>query len=417
MDQAFINNVLKNYSRLQDFHNNPPYPGPFVHIANFVATAINATLVSTRSLKQTCSTRTLKKIPTFYNVKFAPVLSHLFNQIQNVHGKIEKPSAIQRVGLECNFLSCSQPKVQLEDISPLQMFRKTAEPTVWICLVLSLIFVSVTINFSLRKNFLSTIFISLSALLSPGVYRSQRFQHSCLLTLWMYTSVVLATYYSGSLASALIKPMKEYSIEKVAELVGNNYSMISEDREALFIVKTLANLSDFSEEAKMLKSLITKARIVSDDNELSRMMTRLTERYSLVSLWTNVLRGHSRAAEFIEKNKILNVRCFLGKELFFHQNVFFVLSPPNSDYLAEITGRMMEAGYFGLWWNELIGMGTSTRVQDRRKMLSRTKIEDEKNEPKALKLWEGKFKNSFVLWMTCLSMCLLCFCIEKLISL
>lgn len=99
LDKTFVNNILVNYPTLRDFVNSPPYLGPFVHIANFVAGALNSTLVSTTNLTLNCTQKVSKILPTFYNQRNGVQLESIFSRLKETHGDTVSVKAIQRYGM------------------------------------------------------------------------------------------------------------------------------------------------------------------------------------------------------------------------------------------------------------------------------------------------------------------------------
>lgn len=96
LDQKFVDNILGQYSRLRDFYNHPPYVGPMIHHAGFVADAINASLISIQSVAKQCPPNIRRNIPTFHNLQFGVNLQNLYNEIRKIHGNLEHPVATQR---------------------------------------------------------------------------------------------------------------------------------------------------------------------------------------------------------------------------------------------------------------------------------------------------------------------------------
>lgn len=127
--------------------------------------------------------------------------------------------------------------------------------------------------------------------------------------------------------------------------------------------------------------------------------------------WVTIY-AFTRAAEYIKNHKIKGRRCYLGEELVMRKNGFLVTLPPYSLQLQKIFRSTMESGITNLWYRESTEIGAAPRVQDRIRILSHTKILQEKPKPQPLELREGKLWNVFVLWMSCLLFCGISFVVE-----
>lgn len=94
--QQFINNILANFSRPRDFHNNPPSLGSMIQLAIFVSSAANSSLLSIMNLRSDCDPKILRNIPTLFNFRFGPQVLDLYKKISDIYGTSETPAAVQR---------------------------------------------------------------------------------------------------------------------------------------------------------------------------------------------------------------------------------------------------------------------------------------------------------------------------------
>lgn len=283
----------------------------------------------------------------------------------------------------------------------------------WFGLLTCMLLVSLVIRLQIGNISSSILLATFSPVVAGGIsFKNYVLEHTWLLTLWMYMSLVFVTYYSGTLTSHVISPIKEPRMTHVAELQANNYSIIAIIPHVIILMKDLVRMSAPNEAGLLLKSAIDKAIAPTSDNDIGTMVATM-DKHACVSTWPGPMQCKSLAEKYIAENKIPNRRCYLGEELFFSQPVFIVVSPPNSRMLGGILHGMMEGGFFALWFNEFAGISVSVRVQGRRKMRSRTKLWEETELPKPLQLLEGKLKNVFLLCVTCLTISLLVFIGEK----
>lgn len=304
----------------------------------------------------------------------------------------DKPSVVQRTSAPMNYALCQPPRRAMETTSPFH----TADPLVWLVLITCLIFVSLVVGLSIKKITSQIFLVALSPLVSGGIsVKSKTLRHSLLLTLWMYVSLVFATYYSGNLTSHVISPLKEFRLTKVSDLMEHNFTLIARSKFVYQNMKDLVKMTGNQEHARVLEPLTASTVVSPSDAELPKMVATMDKR-ACISPWPGAMQAASRAGDYLRKINS-EKRCYLGK-LFFDLNVFITLTPPRSKRLAEIVEVMMEAGFFNAWFNEFAELAVSSRAQERSKMISRTTIKEEKPPPSALKL-----KNVFVLWVTCIA--------------
>lgn len=395
LDQIYIDRILRNFSKLRDFHNDPPYLGPLVQLVQFVASAINATILSSRSVKKGCNPEVIWHIPKFY--------SAFGSQLIDAFVGLNKPLLIQVDSNFFNFNFCQrQGKDASNNISPLEIFRSTAESKVWLCLGASLILTTYLVRLQVGKNNSSVLLATLSALLSVGVTGDSRLlRRSWLITLWAGVSLIFVTFYSGSLTSVVMSPTKENRMSKLIHLVQNNYSLLMFNPTTTSILKGLTRQNTFQENAKIVKNLLPSTRMERNEEDFFKAFVSKRSRFAFLGFWQDSILIVHRAEEYMTKNKIFRRRCYIGEELVLPQTRFIVITPSVSKRLSRILTVLLEAGYFFLWMDELSGIAVSTRVQGRSKMISPTKLFEEKEQPNALELTEGKVRNIFFLWLFC----------------
>lgn len=399
--QNYVNRVLADYPGLRDFHNKPPYLGPLVHIANFIATAVNATLISPISINQdVLCMETFKMIPTLY-LEYGVNLKGMF---ETTHVD-KRPSVVQRNSLSFNFGVCGEPQKQNQGISPLEIFQSSADPPTWLCLGIALILITTLVKIMTHSSFSTSLILNLSVLLRGGSSTSKSTKKLWLLTLWTSTCLLFDTYYSGSLTSVVMSPAKEYTLSGISQLLENNYSLVARNPWVLSSLKNLVLENPYQDEADILKQLIPTATIASAEEEFHETFV-ISNSKAYVALWQDCILIVNRAEAYIEKNKIEGRRCYVGEELIFPQSSFFVVKPPGRKAVAGVIETMMEAGFYTIWIKEITGIAISTRVQGRSKMINPTKLFEEKEQPKAIQMRGGKLTNVFLMWLSGLFLCL-----------
>lgn len=126
---------------------------------------------------------------------------------------------------------------------------------------------------------------------------------------------------------------------------------------------------------------------------------------------TRVYHGGEHGIEHIKKEKIKNKRCYLGEELTYHNQMFYVFSPNNSadsKGMAQCFQTLVEMGIYHVWKKEAEGLQTSGRVQDRARVKSPTHAVEDVEKFHQLEL-EGKLHNVFKRWGICVGCSVLVF--------
>lgn len=245
VNQVIIQHALAKYKGLRDFHNSPSLFAPFVHYVNIVATALNASLLSSQEFNtDDCPNDTLSA-PKVHLFVFGEDLEAGFKRQSEIHGEATRPAVIQLNPYVFNFAYCSKPS-RNDDFSPLELFRTSADIPTWVCLVTSLVLVSLVIKLTTKGSeskfaYLATLSVLISVGLSAG---SRVIQRSWLFMLWMFTSLLLVTFYSGELTSVVIRPAPEFRMTKFVHLSEHNYSMVLRNTE-FFAYRTYFNSSFF----------------------------------------------------------------------------------------------------------------------------------------------------------------------------
>lgn len=406
-DQASVTKTLAQYPTLRDFHNEPPFIGPFLQMANFVAHAVNATLFSVRNLRDGCKVKALRSFPTFH--------------IQYITEGKALSDKISRGSYSFNFAYCDQIRKDIQNISPLEIFKETATPTVWTCLALSLLSISFFVKAATHKgSYFSTFVITLSALLCSGVSGLSKSvgRKSWLLTMWLCTSVIFATFYSGKITSTVISPAKEFRLTRITQLGNKNYSMLAStgrlSSSGPAILKSIIQGLSPGEVVQALQIVMHAYSVEPDEERFFERMVTL-DKYVFVSSWQKCIYIVNQAEDYIIRRNIIGRHCYIGQELLFPQVMFFAVTPRNTE-VARAIGIMMETGFYAIWWKELRGIVASNRVQSRIVMVSPTKLKEAKGPPKRLAISHGRLRNVFALWATCLVACNIIFFMETLSS-
>lgn len=422
--QKILDKILQTFPQTRDFsriHGDfDAYAkyAPFFFLLNIIAEAINATLVMPSGFRKICSDAPCNISATDYIMSAGT----MYNFTSQFHTSNVKSTFLSLVDDKFNFAYCQHRKRKGDSMSAFGIFGGTADPFVWLFLVLSIIFTSVVVKGEISKEFSLIILGALSVLLSPGAAGLK--STSKLFVIWMFTSLVFVTYYSGSLTSLVTSPSPDLRITKMEELFTNNYSFVVTTPAMRSLLKTkiegmLTWISDSKSE---------KYKTLSKLNELLR-----TSPFQMLAnrSWHDWLAGTRKFAFFGYSQEAVHVansvkgtlkgkysgeiRCYVGEQLELEENSYLLASSAQVDKLKGIVESFIEVGLKHWLMQELFMMLAFSRVQDRSRSISLTKLVEDLEPAKPLKFSDGKLASVFLLFAFNVTICLLVFVSERLI--
>lgn len=413
VNQTLINLLYTRYSRMRDFYNFLDTLSTTAQVAIFIAQAINASLVSVKEIKPYCPKEFFNTNPALYYHVSSYALQEVHNKIRRIHGQTAKPTTIQRYTTPYSYSFCSHPRPRKdsETLNPFLLFSDTADVWVWISLLTLLIVVSLLVQFNAKTSTFSIPLTVFSALLCSGVSFNQKYiRHSWLFTLWMSGCLIFVTYYSGHLTSHVAKPAEDFRYAKVEDLLKNNYTMVANPYSSL-VIKNFVRTASTLRIAKVLAKLIESAGIMPI-NESSGVIVHRNN-YACASSCPTSFNILKQANKLIKRNNLRDRHCYIVKETILGQSIYTVVSPPKKANMDMALSAVMEQGIFDIWFREFVGISSSSRVQAKPKIITLTKVVEDKEIPQPLLLTRGNLKNVFVLWATYLSFCAMVFLLEK----
>lgn len=432
LHQQYIWDVVQQYPRLRDIHSEPPFHVIGIHMCIWIASGLNATILSVANFTLCPEVSgELTKYPTFVG----PIVGNFLYKVYTDQQEENLPKL--RIGLKypmlLNFAYCDQlSKLTSSDgnFSLVGTLFGVAELSFWIYLCASLILVSIIAKFDaiidqgivrLRKGKETYFMMTLSALLSNNI-SSKKKKKSILLVVWIYICLIFVTYYSGEITSIVISPQQKEGMTRVEQLLHSNYSFIFDNinfpieltRETVEFAQT-GNLTNSKSTSDQLLSfqvmkMINEAKIMSRVDELWEMLA-IGGKYAVYVTWPSAIFAANRGNKFLSDRGINNRRCAIGKELRYFINFHHGFKGYGNEKLAQVALAMDEAGFYALWWKEFFGLATSRKVQGRSRVVSPTKILDDRDQAKPLQL-EGKLKDVFFVWILCLIISITVFAIE-----
>lgn len=431
--QRYIWEVLQQYPRLRDLHNEPPFHAILIHMSAWIARGLNATLLSAANLTL-CpeASNEIRKYPTLVG----PIVSNFLFTVYKNQEKENLPKL--KFGLKypmlLNFAYCYHiDKLVSSDnnFSLLGSLLGVAEMSFWLLLSVSIILVAVTANFEvvvyqnivkLGRSKHTYFMATLSALLSNN--SSGRVDKKSLLcVMWMYVCVIFVTFYSGKMTSAVISPPRKVGMTRVEQLVENNYSLIFDllnypvdlTRSSIEFAQTGNWSREESTSGQILNSkvmkMVNEARIVPTVEEFWEALA-IGGKYAVYVIWPGAIFAANQANKFLSDRQSKKRKCAIGEELRYLINFHYGYTGYHNARLAKVSFAMDESGFYALWWKEFFGLATSRRVQSRLRVVNPTKLLEDTEKAQPLEL-EGKLKDIFFLWMICIAISATTFIVER----
>lgn len=223
---------------------------------------------------------------------------------------------------------------------------------------------------------------------------------------WILGCMILEIFYSGEMASELIKPTPDVTLESLNELKDHNFTLIFEAKN---ISRKLFNAvhatwSDASQVSETVYWFMERASL--SRNRTYVEILAFQENTFGLQLWHQAFHLCRILNDYIMtmtmKTGMERLRkCHTGKELLPVSNQFVTILPPRNKELTAAYQVLIECGIYQRWEQESDGMMHSKRVQDRVRIISSRKEATDKDviSPIWLKM-KGNILAVFMLWAT-----------------
>lgn len=415
--QADLERALAQFSQLRDYHRSLPNWDVnwtfmiFYNLMNFAALAANFTLIARGHPDYKVEVEPGGKYPRMFpilkmfdhnNLTVIDLWRKFKRHGANFSGEL--PEFVRTQDLDWNFLYCAVEKRKQVSLWNFSLFTDSFDFLIWLCIASSLVFVSI---FSFRKIFPSfVLFSSLSVLITPGISGLQKkWGNSLLFVLWMHVCLILYTFYSGLMSSQIISPSPEDTLSNLEDLNSHDYTIAGSGSRGW-----IAELN--STPYRLFGKVSTLRRIYKKHPLLhlntSEMILELTgeKKVAAIRVWLYAIGTVNSINDIIAAGGIPggeNKKCYVGKELIPAGEFHLAVLPPGNKKIVKVAQKLFASGIWIRWAQEIVSLISSQRVQDRVKIISPTKLLDEKMagtlEP--LKL-EGKSATIFLLLTICL---------------
>lgn len=448
--------VIENYSRLRDYYARPnqlnihlthSYFYPWLVVSNIVTSAANRTLIEPEDLcdyvdncDDDAETSNIPKIlPRLPVVVVFEGYDYSALSIWDNHCSLSKRcgskfSGFSRFGEQrevespsmslvkselINFAYCAVPQKVRVSSWAFGIFTDPFGNIVWIVLSISFTILSLVMYISKQSQTLTMLLSMFSAMILNSTHVSLR--NSRLFMLWTFASIILINFYTADITSTVISPPPDDVITSFRELDQRNFTLHEWKEESYikFLNNSVSAMKPNSPTRRVLESIFTKAILdITLENFVGSII--FGENKFIIHTWEIVMYlaslGHReiKKKEHIQQEKIER-KCYVGKELIRYDEIFFATLPSGNRELADRFQKLLDFGIVQRFYQEMEGVVTSERVQDRSRIVGRTNMKgSEDSSPESLKL-RGKAVTIFLLWIFCAAIslgwfiCELCF--------
>lgn len=418
----YFHQVVKTFSRIRDYyrsddHNQSLQIFPKLIVSKLVAEGVNATLLPYKNQTKFGNLSTFPKIlydntvsktyegktsilshwKDYYNSPY----SHTHDLIRS-HEKREFPmfSIINEKYL--NFFYCDEPRKTKTYPFKFSLFTNPFDSWIWIILLMSFASVVLILTPNNFKDIISKVILLLNLTLQQGSPALPKYSGLCYV--WMIMSMVVVTFYSGEMTSTVIRPPEDDVIRTVQDLIHRSYRLSFVSRNQIEVLNNSMNSLKLKSKTKESIELLVKTR--DQNNSLGTFNNLLySGKLCLFNWWENAMYiVHWAHKKFKTEAKTMGNKvriCRVGQELLRSDELFFVTLPPDNAQLTAAFHKLFQVGVIQRWMQEEEGLLTSGRVQERVRVVSRTKVKSmEVNVASKLKL-QGKIVTVFSIWLIC----------------
>lgn len=415
-NNSFVDAAIAYYTRLRDYFR--PHKGingdifmwtmvcyPKVVVVNILAEAVNATIVPPEHEQNAEYSEIRFYYSSFWNQRENDVL----NDTNLTH---EFPVGYQMAQVDAvgwGFIYTDITKKEKISVFDFSLFTAPLDWWAWLFLLCAFVLIV-----PLTGKISRVIMPLASATLSPGTRGPPT--KSKIFFLWVASCMVLGNIYSGELTSKMMVPLKDIVMTKFIELEQNNYTAIIPVNVEQWLPGINLDGADLTRSFPgNVAQRLTKNAEQINDTKIHEALVMNNRRHVAVGPWPGThtiawIYGLLKARHPEIENFARRVS-HIGGELEQIGEQFFLFLPPDNLELFKAFRRLFESGIYQRWDQEELALMHSSRVQDRVRVKSPTKMEPEIDpfEPQKLK---GKVITMFLLWEVCIVISLIGFFCE-----
>lgn len=393
-------------------------------LTSIIASNINATLITNDFLKNNYLGRNESDMPRVLPVVFTHSqetgnLSEVWHQyfVNRKHKKLQKVEQSDQFVVKLprfsfhkssfmNFYYCDIPKKLKLSPWTFTLFTDPFGTFVWFNLIIIFSLVSLIIFVQVDRSEIGVSLMSMiSSALSMGVVELP--MRSKLFILWLFCSMLVVNFYSGSISSTLIRPLEDDSIKTWSDLQNRNFTFFTNDDYYVNLMRNELTAVK-SKLSQTIRKLLQNV-ILDESSSFKNVMQYLLFQDNVfnINYWVGAIKivnidFEAKIRKQAQSDKRKAKRCRVGQELIFSSHIFYGFLPPDNEELFTAFQHITEAGIVELFTNEYHGMLLSNRVQDRVLVKSKTMVKPKAEATVAKLNLQGKVVTVLLLWMLCL---------------
>lgn len=441
-----LHDRLRDFSRLRDYHSfkrgagaNDAAWGIFGIIAKLAADSINATLITRAHRRYKRNTFPLFKPLEGENLVYEGWKKYYH---KGASGPSSEPMmhVMSPLNWNINFIYCGSKAITHDSIWDSSYLLESFSLRMWLAILLSTICIALLAFRAYQIKALFSIYqlnllASLSVLLTPGFTKPHHvaYKYSKLFVMWMLSSLIIATYYTGDMTSKVITPPPEVTITDLPGIRDKRYSLQYTSDIKGMLHYNLGTLHGFpiyvNPNFKLIKKLlkgdlVERGHIGNSPQEFLKFVLMMLEKEDSATLmwWQAALNLASEINDFVSKRGASsnvtisschwNKKCHIGKHLISTGLSFFGFVPPGSVRLAHGLQIVIEFGIVARWIREHYELHYAERAQDRVRFVAPTKLPKDEDRNVIKLAIQGKIAAIFVLWGAGCFVCAICLFLE-----
>lgn len=412
--------VVTNMTKLRNYHQDNYFSGsyvplfPAIALAHIITVKLNATLINKSQIIQNQTGQNEfcfpLVLPLVLTHRLEKNVSFIWQQYYSGSNKLNKfhqaPTNLPKFSYQkdnyLNFYYCGSPKKLQVSAWDFTLFTDPFDPWIWVNLLINFILVtSILLMETHYKNSGEILMRMISSSMWLGTKRSSKY--SGIFNLWMLISIIVVVFYSGSITSTLISPQEDDLIKTWGDLQKKMFTLLVSGEYFLNATENAIAVKTRNFSAP-IRSLLQNSKVHNSGSPYEKLM--FSDRVFNINFWVGALniaealQGRIRklAKTSHERKRV----CHVGQELIFATRNYFAFLPPENEPLFLAFQSLQDAGIVDRFTKEFYGMLSSTRVQDRVRLISRNKrIPVHATLVEKLKLQEETI-NIFLLWILCM---------------
>lgn len=395
------NEAAINYSRLRDFYRIPDKTPweiityPELLIAHILATTVNVTFPELIS-----------------SVEYG-IYSVNLNYSKNARNKYNR--YVQTRSKRWSYAYCAIVSKEKYSIWDFTLFLEPFDLCTWLLFVSSFMLVVIFCKDYQYTRMGCVMLSTLSSALSLGTQALS--SRPKLFLMWMWLCMVIGNFYTGEIQSKLIKPAEDDLIKNFGDLKKLNYSLVmpTSSSEEQFQVLSYLNHTRLSRSESILKELLQGVINIPVNLDLYKPLAFWEGKWATVGPWFTVLMYEwlLKNADNSTRKRKDKLKCHMGKEMLSVGKRFFIFYPSASMRLVPVLfQKLVESGIQQRLMKEGRALMHSSRVQERVRVKSPTKILPIEVAPIKALILEGRLFTIFLFWATCIIITLISHCVE-----